>query len=81
MRRSATILGSLFFLSSAQAATVNVEVLQTDLEHPWSLAFLPDNDGVLITLRGVGPVHLLSPCARRAGSSTHRRFCPYWANR
>ena len=53
MRRSATALfvGSLFFLSSAQAATVNVDVLQGDLNHPWSLAFLPDNNGMLITLR------------------------------
>ena len=58
MRRSATALfiGSLFFLSSAQAATVNVEVLQDNLEHPWSLAFLPDNNGMLITLRG-GELH------------------------
>lgn len=47
MRHSAMALlfGSLFFLSPVQAATVNVEVLQGDLEHPWSLAFLPDNRG------------------------------------
>ncbi|MDI4745818.1 PQQ-dependent sugar dehydrogenase, partial [Salmonella enterica subsp. enterica serovar Kentucky] len=33
-------------------APVNVEVLQTRLDHPWSLAFLPDNRGMLITLKG-----------------------------
>lgn len=37
--------------ASAQAQDVNVEVLQSKLDHPWSLAFLPDNQGMLITLR------------------------------
>ncbi|BBU85335.1 hypothetical protein EIMP300_67350 [Escherichia coli] len=36
----------------AAPATVNVEVLQDKLDHPWALAFLPDNHGMLITLRG-----------------------------
>jgi glucose/arabinose dehydrogenase len=31
---------------------VKVEVLQNRLDHPWSLAFLPDNNGLLVTLRG-----------------------------
>ncbi|XPE61471.1 PQQ-dependent sugar dehydrogenase [Shigella flexneri] len=45
----------LFVLSSAlwaAPATVNVEVLQEKLDHPWVLAFLPDNHGMLMTLRG-----------------------------
>jgi glucose/arabinose dehydrogenase len=28
------------------------EVLQNQLEHPWALAFLPDDRGILMTLRG-----------------------------
>ena len=39
-------------LFSSYAAAVEVEVLQTKLDHPWSLAFLPDNRGMLITLKG-----------------------------
>lgn len=35
-------------LFSSYAAAVEVEVLQTKLDHPWSLAFLPDNRGMLI---------------------------------
>jgi glucose/arabinose dehydrogenase len=41
------LIGSGFL----QAADVKVDVLQSKLDHPWSLAFLPDNKGVLITLR------------------------------
>ena len=33
-------------------ARERVEVLQNQLEHPWALAFLPDDRGILITLRG-----------------------------
>ncbi|EGO8190507.1 PQQ-dependent sugar dehydrogenase [Escherichia fergusonii] len=36
----------------ATPAAVKVEVLQTKLDHPWALAFLPDNQGILITLKG-----------------------------
>ncbi|MCL6746469.1 PQQ-dependent sugar dehydrogenase [Kosakonia sp. R1.Fl] len=36
----------------AAPAAVKVDVLQTKLDHPWALAFLPDNQGMLITLRG-----------------------------
>ncbi|WP_039056421.1 PQQ-dependent sugar dehydrogenase [Enterobacter sp. Bisph1] len=35
----------------AAPAAVKVEVLQTQLDHPWALAFLPDSHGMLITLR------------------------------
>ena len=46
----------LFLLLSpslfAATQAVNVDVLQTRLERPWALAFLPDNQGLLITLRG-----------------------------
>ncbi|MEO3989309.1 PQQ-dependent sugar dehydrogenase [Pseudocitrobacter cyperus] len=45
-------LSSLLYVTSVQAAGVNVEVLQNKLNHPWSLAFLPDDRGLLITLRG-----------------------------
>ncbi|MGL4723691.1 MAG: PQQ-dependent sugar dehydrogenase [Scandinavium sp.] len=46
------LLGSLILSPVLQAAEVQVEVLQRKLDHPWSLAFLPDNQGMLITLRG-----------------------------
>ena len=55
MHRQSFFLVPLICLSSAlwaAPATVNVEVLQDKLDHPWSLAFLPDNHGMLITLRG-----------------------------
>lgn len=54
MRHSAVafLLGSLVVSTAVQAADVRVEVLQRKLDHPWSLAFLPDNQGALITLRG-----------------------------
>lgn len=39
-------------LVQAETAAVNVEVLQTKLDHPWALAFLPDDNGMLITLKG-----------------------------
>lgn len=46
------ILAALLFSSAiVQAAEAKVEVLQSKLDHPWSLAFLPDNKGMLITLR------------------------------
>ncbi len=55
MHRQFFFLVPLICLSSAlwaAPATVNVEVLQDKLDHPWALAFLPDNHGMLITLRG-----------------------------
>lgn len=53
MHRQSFFLVPLICLSSAlwaAPATVNVEVLQDKLDHPWALAFLPDNHGMLITL-------------------------------
>lgn len=55
MHRQSFFLVPLICLSSAlwaAPATVNVEVLQDKLDHPRALAFLPDNHGMLITLRG-----------------------------
>ncbi len=55
MRRNVLIFIPALFLSAsvfAAPAPVKVDVLQTKLDHPWSLAFLPDDRGVLITLRG-----------------------------
>lgn len=55
MRRSLLLLFPLLLGSSllqAETPTVDVEVLQTKLDHPWALAFLPDNKGLLITLKG-----------------------------
>jgi glucose/arabinose dehydrogenase len=47
------LLGSSLLLSPAlYAADVRVDVLQRKLDHPWSMTFLPENQGLLITLRG-----------------------------
>ncbi|PZL93778.1 oxidoreductase, partial [Pantoea graminicola] len=54
MSRLSTILllgSTLFCVSPLFAADVNVEVLQDKLQHPWSVAFLPDNKTLLITER------------------------------
>lgn len=52
MKPRVSILAALLLVSlCAKAQDVNVEVLQRDLDHPWSLAFLPDNKSILITLR------------------------------
>lgn len=46
------LLFSVFVSMSALAApVVTVTELQGGLDHPWSLAFLPDNGGILITER------------------------------
>ena len=52
-RSSLIFLPVLLFPLSLLAApeSVKVDVLQTKLDHPWSLAFLPDNKGLLITLK------------------------------
>jgi glucose/arabinose dehydrogenase len=55
MHRSAAFIIPAIFLSAsvmAAPAPVKVEVLQTKLDHPWSLAFLPGDQGMLITMRG-----------------------------
>lgn len=51
MRRSLLPLLLLSSSLNAAPAMVNVEVLQNNLAHPWALAFLPDNQGLLLTLR------------------------------
>ena len=53
-RSSLILLPALLFPFSLLAApeAVRVEVLQNRLDHAWSLAFLPDNQGLLVTLRG-----------------------------
>ncbi|KNC08868.1 hypothetical protein AC791_09230 [Klebsiella sp. RIT-PI-d] len=59
MRRLATlsIVSSLLFISPLNAQSLNVEVLQNKLDHPWSMAFLPDNSGMLITQKGGQLLH------------------------
>lgn len=51
MLRHILIAGCLLFASSPLYAAPVVTELQDKLEHPWSLAFLPDNKGILITER------------------------------
>lgn len=43
--------GSLLCSFSVVAADASVQVLQDKLDHPWSVAFLPDNQTLLITER------------------------------
>ena len=45
-------LTALLLPTASLAAQERVEVLQNQLEHPWALAFLPDDRGLLMTLRG-----------------------------
>ena len=45
------LTGVLFITYPALAAKITVEQLQSGLAHPWSIAFLPDNQGMLITER------------------------------
>ncbi|NIE99686.1 PQQ-dependent sugar dehydrogenase [Pantoea sp. Acro-805] len=47
----ALLLGALSYSYSSLAADVQVQVLQDKLDHPWSVAFLPDNQTLLITER------------------------------
>lgn len=44
-------LVSLLYCPIALAEKVTVEELQTGLDHPWALAFLPDDQGILISER------------------------------
>lgn len=51
-RLTATLLlGGALMTLPALAADVQVQVLQDKLNHPWSVAFLPDNQTLLITER------------------------------
>lgn len=47
----ALLLGALSYAHSTLAADVQVQVLQDKLDHPWSVAFLPDNQTLLMTER------------------------------
>lgn len=49
--RYVLLVVTLIFSVTLQAAEPNVSVLQDKLDHPWSLAFLPDDQGMLITER------------------------------
>ena len=55
----ALLVGTLCLTAAAQAEVrkVDVEVVQDKLDHPWSLAFLPEGRGALITLRGGELLH------------------------
>ncbi|EJL90659.1 PQQ-dependent sugar dehydrogenase [Pantoea sp. GM01] len=48
---AALLFGALSCSSPLLAAGVQVQVLQDKLDHPWSVAFLPDNQTLLITER------------------------------
>lgn len=48
---AALLLGALSYSYSTLAADVQVQVLQDKLDHPWSVAILPDNQTLLITER------------------------------
>lgn len=45
------IIPGLLISPGVLAKAAEVEELQTGLDHPWSLAFLPNNEGMLITER------------------------------
>lgn len=45
------LAAALLFSASLFAAPLKVTELQDKLDHPWSLAFLPDEQGILITER------------------------------
>ncbi|MEG9510142.1 MAG: PQQ-dependent sugar dehydrogenase, partial [Pantoea piersonii] len=48
---AALLLGGALFTLPVLAEEVQVQVLQEKLNHPWSVAFLPDNQTLLITER------------------------------
>ncbi|WP_343551431.1 PQQ-dependent sugar dehydrogenase [Pantoea sp.] len=48
---AALLVSALSYAFSTLAADVQVQVLQDKLDHPWSVAFLPDNQTLLITER------------------------------
>lgn len=57
VRRFLLTTSILAFSWQAFAAGEKVEVLQNKLKHPWSLAFLPEDKGLLITLKDGQLVH------------------------
>ena len=64
------ILSALALPALSQAA-VRVEVLQNRLAQPWGMAFLPDDQGILITLRG-GELKRWQPGKRSVGADSRR---------
>ncbi|MFW5400572.1 PQQ-dependent sugar dehydrogenase [Yersinia sp. 1252 StPb PI] len=48
---SALLISVFVSMTALAAPAVTVTELQDGLDHPWSLAFLPDNGGILITER------------------------------
>jgi glucose/arabinose dehydrogenase len=57
---SLALSGALLLSAPLLAAQVTVEQLQDRLDHPWSLAFLPDNKTLLLTERS-GALRLWQP--------------------
>ncbi|MEE3662603.1 PQQ-dependent sugar dehydrogenase [Brenneria sp. g21c3] len=51
LSRGLFLAAALLFSASLFAAPLKVTELQDKLDHPWSLAFLPDEQGILITER------------------------------
>lgn len=54
------LLSAFISMSALAAPAVTVTELQDGLDHPWSLAFLPDNGGMLVTERS-GQLRLWQP--------------------
>ncbi|AUX92915.1 PQQ-dependent sugar dehydrogenase [Mixta gaviniae] len=57
---SLALSGAVLFSTPLLAAQVTVQQLQDKLNHPWSLAFMPDNHSLLITERA-GALRLWQP--------------------
>ena len=66
------LLLSALSLPALSQAAARVEVLQKRLAHPWSLAFLPGDQGMLITLRG-GELKRWQP-GRRCGPTARGAY-------
>lgn len=79
MRQTITLmiaLTALLLPAAALAARERVEVLQNQLEHPWALAFLPDDRGILMTLAAVSSGCGSGEKASRLRSRAYRRSGP-----
>lgn len=61
-RKLAVLASATLFATAVTAHEYRVEMLAEGLERPWALAFLPDSQDMLITLRGGGLL------LRKAGS-------------